>query len=72
MLPTQLVEERLIRQQQEMEEDQRWLEKEERFLVILVIGTPSACDALARSAVLQTIGKVHPFQNQRVCLTSGP
>ncbi|VFV47794.1 focal adhesion kinase 1 [Lynx pardinus] len=35
VLPTQLVEERLIRQQQEMEEDQRWLEKEERFLVIL-------------------------------------
>uniref|UniRef100_A0ABI7WGU3 Focal adhesion kinase 1 n=1 Tax=Felis catus TaxID=9685 RepID=A0ABI7WGU3_FELCA len=32
VLPTQLVEERLIRQQQEMEEDQRWLEKEERFL----------------------------------------
>lgn len=27
------MEERLIRQQQEMEEDQRWLEKEERFLV---------------------------------------
>uniref|UniRef100_A0A452EJY1 Focal adhesion kinase 1 n=1 Tax=Capra hircus TaxID=9925 RepID=A0A452EJY1_CAPHI len=32
-LPTHLMEERLIRQQQEMEEDQRWLEKEERFLV---------------------------------------
>ncbi|XP_045437228.1 focal adhesion kinase 1 isoform X15 [Pipistrellus kuhlii] len=32
VLPTQLMEERLIRQQQEMEEDQRWLEKEERFL----------------------------------------
>ncbi|XP_061294459.1 focal adhesion kinase 1 isoform X6 [Bos javanicus] len=31
-LPTHLMEERLIRQQQEMEEDQRWLEKEERFL----------------------------------------
>uniref|UniRef100_A0A8D0GPZ8 Protein kinase domain-containing protein n=1 Tax=Sphenodon punctatus TaxID=8508 RepID=A0A8D0GPZ8_SPHPU len=34
VLPTHLMEERLIRQQQEMEEDQRWLEKEERFLVI--------------------------------------
>lgn len=33
VLPTHLMEERLIRQQQEMEEDQRWLEKEERFLV---------------------------------------
>lgn len=32
MLPPHLMEERLIRQQQEMEEDQRWLEKEERFL----------------------------------------
>ncbi|XP_064410601.1 focal adhesion kinase 1 isoform X3 [Latimeria chalumnae] len=32
MLPTHLMEERLIRQQQEMEEDQRWLEKEERLL----------------------------------------
>ncbi|KAM5315766.1 focal adhesion kinase 1 isoform 2-T2 [Glossophaga mutica] len=31
-LPVHLMEERLIRQQQEMEEDQRWLEKEERFL----------------------------------------
>lgn len=35
VLPTHLMEERLIRQQQEMEEDQRWLEKEERFLVML-------------------------------------
>uniref|UniRef100_A0A4X2LSR8 Protein kinase domain-containing protein n=1 Tax=Vombatus ursinus TaxID=29139 RepID=A0A4X2LSR8_VOMUR len=34
VLPAHLMEERLIRQQQEMEEDQRWLEKEERFLVI--------------------------------------
>nr|XP_033786740.1 focal adhesion kinase 1 isoform X10 [Geotrypetes seraphini] len=32
VLPTHLMEERLIRQQQEMEDDQRWLEKEERFL----------------------------------------
>lgn len=32
VLPPHLMEERLIRQQQEMEEDQRWLEKEERFL----------------------------------------
>ncbi|CAI5778933.1 focal adhesion kinase 1 isoform X4 [Podarcis lilfordi] len=32
VLPVHLMEERLIRQQQEMEEDQRWLEKEERFL----------------------------------------
>ncbi|XP_056378805.1 focal adhesion kinase 1 isoform X7 [Hyla sarda] len=32
VLPTHLMEEHLIRQQQEMEEDQRWLEKEERFL----------------------------------------
>ncbi|XP_043923186.1 focal adhesion kinase 1 isoform X4 [Protopterus annectens] len=31
-LPTHVIEEKLIRQQQEMEEDQRWLEKEERFL----------------------------------------
>uniref|UniRef100_A0A669PCK5 Protein tyrosine kinase 2 n=1 Tax=Phasianus colchicus TaxID=9054 RepID=A0A669PCK5_PHACC len=36
VLPTHLMEERLIRQQQEMEEDQRWLEKEERFLVMLL------------------------------------
>uniref|UniRef100_A0A8C4PV10 Focal adhesion kinase 1 n=1 Tax=Equus asinus asinus TaxID=83772 RepID=A0A8C4PV10_EQUAS len=35
VLPAHLMEERLIRQQQEMEEDQRWLEKEERFLVIM-------------------------------------
>lgn len=32
VLPAHLMEERLIRQQQEMEEDQRWLEKEERCL----------------------------------------
>uniref|UniRef100_A0A8D0BL04 Focal adhesion kinase 1 n=1 Tax=Salvator merianae TaxID=96440 RepID=A0A8D0BL04_SALMN len=32
VLPAHLMEERLIRQQQEMEEDQRWLENEERFL----------------------------------------
>lgn len=32
VLPAHVMEERLIRQQQEMEEDQRWLEKEERFL----------------------------------------
>ncbi|XP_022358132.1 focal adhesion kinase 1 isoform X6 [Enhydra lutris kenyoni] len=32
VLPAHLMEERLVRQQQEMEEDQRWLEKEERFL----------------------------------------
>uniref|UniRef100_A0A8C5S8T0 Focal adhesion kinase 1 n=1 Tax=Laticauda laticaudata TaxID=8630 RepID=A0A8C5S8T0_LATLA len=32
VLPAHLMEERLIRQQQEMEEDQKWLEKEERFL----------------------------------------
>ncbi|XP_062914845.1 focal adhesion kinase 1 isoform X14 [Mobula hypostoma] len=32
MLPTNVMEERLIRQQQEMEEDQRWLEQEEKFL----------------------------------------
>uniref|UniRef100_A0A670ZVC6 Focal adhesion kinase 1 n=1 Tax=Pseudonaja textilis TaxID=8673 RepID=A0A670ZVC6_PSETE len=37
VLPAHLMEERLIRQQQEMEEDQRWLEKEERFLVILFL-----------------------------------
>lgn len=38
--PPHLMEERLIRQQQEMEEDQRWLEKEERFLVIELRGRP--------------------------------
>ncbi|XP_038664669.1 focal adhesion kinase 1 isoform X5 [Scyliorhinus canicula] len=32
MLPTNVMEEQLIRQQQEMEEDQRWLEQEEKFL----------------------------------------
>uniref|UniRef100_A0A4W3JHI4 Focal adhesion kinase 1 n=1 Tax=Callorhinchus milii TaxID=7868 RepID=A0A4W3JHI4_CALMI len=32
MLPANVMEERLIRQQQEMEEDQRWLEQEEKFL----------------------------------------
>lgn len=37
VLPTHLMEERLIRQQQEMEEDQRWLEKEERFLVMVFL-----------------------------------
>uniref|UniRef100_A0A8C5WU46 Focal adhesion kinase 1 n=1 Tax=Laticauda laticaudata TaxID=8630 RepID=A0A8C5WU46_LATLA len=37
VLPAHLMEERLIRQQQEMEEDQKWLEKEERFLVILFL-----------------------------------
>ncbi|XP_041105152.1 focal adhesion kinase 1 isoform X32 [Polyodon spathula] len=31
-LPTHLMEERLMMQQQQMEEDQRWLEQEERFL----------------------------------------
>lgn len=41
MLPTHLMEERLIRQQQEMEEDQRWLEKEERFLVTAFRKCPS-------------------------------
>lgn len=39
VLPPHLMEERLIRQQQEMEEDQRWLEKEERFLVITLQST---------------------------------
>uniref|UniRef100_A0A2K5EU22 Focal adhesion kinase 1 n=1 Tax=Aotus nancymaae TaxID=37293 RepID=A0A2K5EU22_AOTNA len=42
VLPTHLMEERLIRQQQEMEEDQRWLEKEERFLVIVFQKDPAA------------------------------
>ncbi|XP_072426019.1 focal adhesion kinase 1 isoform X15 [Chiloscyllium punctatum] len=32
MLPTNVMEEQLLRQQQEMEEDQRWLEQEEKFL----------------------------------------
>ncbi|XP_043543746.1 protein tyrosine kinase 2aa isoform X14 [Chiloscyllium plagiosum] len=32
MLPTNVIEEQLLRQQQEMEEDQRWLEQEEKFL----------------------------------------
>ncbi|XP_078397121.1 focal adhesion kinase 1 isoform X1 [Cetorhinus maximus] len=32
MLPANVMEEQLIRQQQEMEEDQRWLEQEEKFL----------------------------------------
>lgn len=35
-LPAHLMEERLIMQQQQMEEDQRWLEQEESFLVISV------------------------------------
>nr|XP_045751785.1 focal adhesion kinase 1 isoform X2 [Mirounga angustirostris]XP_054368404.1 focal adhesion kinase 1 isoform X2 [Mirounga angustirostris] len=54
VLPTHLMEERLIRQQQEMEEDQRWLEKEERFLVImfLVIRISSTCEALPESTLL--------------------
>lgn len=46
MLPTQLMEERLIRQQQEMEEDQRWLEKEERFLVMRFGDVPPPVDLL--------------------------
>lgn len=37
MLPPHLMEERLIRQQQEMADDQRWLEKEERFLVTATV-----------------------------------
>uniref|UniRef100_A0A452SF87 Focal adhesion kinase 1 n=1 Tax=Ursus americanus TaxID=9643 RepID=A0A452SF87_URSAM len=48
-LPAHLMEERLIRQQQEMEEDQRWLEKEERFLVtvFLVIRISSTCETVS-------------------------
>ncbi|XP_048658146.1 focal adhesion kinase 1 isoform X5 [Marmota marmota marmota] len=51
VLPAHLMEERLIRQQQEMEEDQRWLEKEERFLtgnqhIYQPVGKPGSPSAL--------------------------
>ncbi|KAJ8784926.1 hypothetical protein J1605_007482 [Eschrichtius robustus] len=52
VLPTHLMEERLIRQQQEMEEDQRWLEKEERFLKQL----PLKCQLAHKTLPLATAG----------------
>uniref|UniRef100_A0A3B3Q390 Focal adhesion kinase 1 n=1 Tax=Paramormyrops kingsleyae TaxID=1676925 RepID=A0A3B3Q390_9TELE len=44
-LPPHLMEERLMMQQQQMEEDQRWLEQEERFLVKDSIFPLSFCHA---------------------------
>nr|XP_021157055.1 focal adhesion kinase 1 [Columba livia] len=59
VLPTHLMEERLIRQQQEMEEDQRWLEKEERFL------KPDV--RLSRSSIEREDGGVQgPAGNQHI------
>lgn len=68
VLPTQLMEERLIRQQQEMEEDQRWLEKEERFLkpdVRLSRGSVDREDGTlqgptANQHIYQPVGKPDP------------
>ncbi|XP_064332868.1 focal adhesion kinase 1 isoform X5 [Camelus dromedarius] len=67
VLPTHLMEERLIRQQQEMEEDQRWLEKEERFLkpdVRLSRGSIDREDGLqgptGNQHIYQPVGKPDP------------
>nr|KAF6300822.1 protein tyrosine kinase 2 [Myotis myotis] len=68
VLPTHLMEERLIRQQQEMEEDQRWLEKEERFLkpdVRLSRGSVDREDASLQGPtgnqhIYQPVGKPDP------------
>lgn len=65
VLPPHLMEERLIRQQQEMEEDQRWLEKEERFLVTL-------CRVLSPIQVYLTHYCRTPFLKQKTYFTSGP
>jgi hypothetical protein len=59
VLPPHLMEERLIRQQQEMEEDQRWLEKEERFLVTTLQSTrphPDPPHALLQSSIPKARG----------------
>nr|XP_055205554.1 focal adhesion kinase 1 isoform X7 [Gorilla gorilla gorilla] len=59
VLPTHLMEERLIRQQQEMEEDQRWLEKEERFL------KPDV--RLSRGSIDREVGSLQgPIGNQHI------
>uniref|UniRef100_A0A674EFT9 Focal adhesion kinase 1 n=1 Tax=Salmo trutta TaxID=8032 RepID=A0A674EFT9_SALTR len=49
VLPPQLMVERLMMQQQQMEEDQRWLEQEECFLVKLTVCFPveTVCDHVA-------------------------
>nr|XP_045378153.1 focal adhesion kinase 1 isoform X2 [Camelus bactrianus] len=67
VLPPHLMEERLIRQQQEMEEDQRWLEKEERFLkpdVRLSRGSIDREDGLqgptGNQHIYQPVGKPDP------------
>lgn len=66
VLPTHLMEERLIRQQQEMEEDQRWLEKEERFLVTAFRKCPSTLSPAGGC------GKVPLFQSRRAGFPSVP
>ncbi|XP_053571362.1 focal adhesion kinase 1 isoform X3 [Bombina bombina] len=61
VLPTHIMEERLIRQQQEMEEDQRWLEKEERFLKPDVRLSRSSVDHVDGSGQCPT-GNQHIYQ----------
>ncbi|XP_040844481.1 focal adhesion kinase 1-like isoform X3 [Ochotona curzoniae] len=70
-LPSHLMEERLIRQQQEMEEDQRWLEKEERFLVLVLQEACFRFLCCVRSTMFQVIAEFHLFQSNGVSFTSG-
>lgn len=63
-LPAHLMEERLMRQQQEMEEDQRWLEKEERFLVMAAgkrappSGPAAGCGRAALSSAVEPAARL--------------
>ncbi|KAL0598831.1 Focal adhesion kinase 1 [Plecturocebus cupreus] len=60
VLPTHLMEERLIRQQQEMEEDQRWLEKEERFLDLLLSLRIDCSGMIMAHCSLDLLGSIYP------------
>uniref|UniRef100_A0A8C5JZD8 Focal adhesion kinase 1 n=1 Tax=Jaculus jaculus TaxID=51337 RepID=A0A8C5JZD8_JACJA len=65
VLPPHLMEERLIRQQQEMEEDQRWLEKEERFLSLPIVCRGSLTEFCfflqpGNQHIYQPVGKPDP------------
>ncbi|XP_069588056.1 focal adhesion kinase 1 isoform X1 [Ranitomeya imitator] len=62
VLPTHLMEEHLIRQQQEMEEDQRWLEKEERFLKPDVRLSRGSIDHVDGSSIQCPAGTQHIYQ----------
>lgn len=55
VLPPQLMVERLMMQQQQMEEDQRWLEQEECFLVKLTVCFPveTVCDVFIHFGLRQ-------------------